>query len=119
MGREASLSEVVWLDLGFCYTYYTVDFVHTATLPLENHVGVMMTDKTSKFVKEMETGILLPVHERVVANLLTWRKYTDSQIKHIEDYCSSPSILDAASGFNIRPPELLSVLLLLNHSVVL
>ena len=109
MGREASLSEVVWFDLGFCYTYCTVDFVHTATLPLENHVGVMMTDKTSKFVKEMETGILLPVHERVVANLL----------KHIEDYCSSPSILDAASGFNIRPPELLSVLLLLNHSVVL
>ena len=107
LGREVSLCEVVWFDLGFAYTYCTAGFVHAATLPLENRVGVMQHRKFSRFVRESNTGVIVPVHERIVANLPAWRCFTEEQIKHVEDYLSSPYIIDATSSFNIRAPELL------------
>ena len=107
MGREVSLAEVVWFVLGMRYTHCTADFVHTHTLPLENRVGILANGKPSKFVRDSETGVLNTVHLRIVANLPSWRCFTDAQIKHIEDFCNSPYIMDLTSGFNIRPPELL------------
>ena len=107
MGREVSLAEVVWFVLGLRYTYCTADFVHTHTLPLENRIGILAYSKTSEFVRDSETDVLTAVHLRVAANLPSWHCFTNAQIKHIEDLCNSPYIMDFTSGFNIRPPELL------------
>lgn len=109
LGREVSLCEVVWFILRFEYAHCTASFVHAATLPLENRVGIMHRKKNSQFVYDSKADVLLPVHDRVVANLPTWRRFTDSQIMHIEDYVKTPYVLDAGSSFNIRPPELLFV----------
>jgi hypothetical protein len=106
LGREVSLCEIVWFNLGFCYTYCTADFVHASMLPLENRVGVHRAHKHSQFLYDATNDIILPVQERVLSGLPAWRQFTDAQVMHVEDYIKSPYLLDAASSFNIRPPEL-------------
>ena len=74
LGREVSLSEVVWFVLGFPYTYSTADFVHAQTLPLENRVGILHSQaQISKHVYDIATDVILTVQERKVACLPAWR----------------------------------------------
>ena len=105
-GREISLAEVVWFNLGFTYTYCTADFVHVPTVPLENRIGVLHKHSQSSAVTSA-SKVLTTVELRSAASLPRWRQFTDSQLAHMEDYSKSPYCLDTTSAFNIRPPELL------------
>jgi predicted GIY-YIG superfamily endonuclease len=110
LGREISLNEVVWFNLGFRYTYCTADFVHVPTLPLENRAAVLKVS----YLSRRETGNITveetaPVAGRISAKLPGWRRFTAKQLLHIEDYIKSPYWCDATSLFNIRPPELLFI----------
>ena len=55
----------------------------------------------------MQSQTILPEHDRIVANFPAWRRFTDEQVVHIEDFIKCPYVLDAVFTFNIRPPELL------------
>ena len=47
MAREICLAEVMWFNLGLSYTFCNAHFVHLATLPLENRVGVLNRNSTT------------------------------------------------------------------------
>lgn len=89
------------------YTFCTASFVHAPTLPLENRVGIMHCKKASQHVYDATADTLLTVQQRVDQDMPVWRRFTEGQVAHIEDFIKSPYVLDAASAFNLRPPELL------------
>ena len=107
LGREVSLAEVVWFVLGFPYTYCNADFVHVSTLPLENRVGTLRWHTHSSKMYTANGKDLVAVQGRMTAGLPEWRRFTDQQQCHIEEYMKSPYYCDVTSSFNFRPPELL------------
>jgi len=107
MGREICLAEVVWFLLGLPYTHCNADFVHVATVPLENRAGVLRQyKKMPKVLSAESTDDVEAVCGRLIADLPEWRRLSADQLAHVDDYRTSPYWCDVTSSFNVRPPEL-------------
>jgi hypothetical protein len=106
-GREICLAELVWFLLGLPYTYCNAEFAQVSTLPLESRVGVRRQFKrVSKLLSGECVDDIGAVRGRLIAGLPDWRRFSDDQLVHIEDYRTSPYWCDLTSSFNVRPPEL-------------
>jgi hypothetical protein len=78
-GREVSLAEVVWFNLGFPYTHCTTDFIHVPTLPVENRTAVLLNHRHSYHFVNSDDNSILPIQMRVAAQVPQWRRFTAMQ----------------------------------------